>query len=436
MKVAASFVLILAVASACIPGAAGVQALTNDVADLLQEPPQAGESVEIEAYFSGAAAVPMLGFPRPPDDEVWCPTYALYTTALTDRPLLPTLYVLNSTHSNAPSEYEPWLAATLPEQTQSGSYTGPQLPYHARFRGYLNDAAFAHCPHPDRIFVVEEVVEVYEEKPPERVFGWPEVPKDYAGWPRYADGIYGYTIPYPADWTVEAASEPDTPSAVYLRGPEWPDYPVSVRVYDGEFHYDQYDPGSGSRFFDAAEGYGIFQQGGSLGGGSFESQGLDGYETMSQDDATGEVMQAALFSGGGYTYQISLRYPTGFDASQTLLTTFTMMVVGFRLDTLPGPTATPPVRQSLGPGPFLTQEEIAARLLDDSGQTPTILEAQLIPEVEARDRADACETFFGHPEGVWLVKIQGTYEGTTRTMILFLDAVTGEQLCGEEVSPP
>ena len=60
-----------------------------------------------------------------------------------------------------------WLVAAVPEQAQPGSHTSyPSLPYHARLRGYLGEAAFGDCVAAERIFVVEQVVQVYEQNPP------------------------------------------------------------------------------------------------------------------------------------------------------------------------------------------------------------------------------------------------------------------------------
>ncbi|MCC7358422.1 MAG: hypothetical protein IT317_03035 [Anaerolineales bacterium] len=86
---------------------------------------------------------------------------------------------------------------------------------------------------------------------------------------------------------------------------------------------------------------------------------------------------AVLFSGSGRTYELALVFPTGYAASQALLTGYTGIVEGFRLDVDRGPTPTAPVRQDLGAGPFLTEDQR-----------------------------------------------------------LFLDGVSGQQLCGEEIAPP
>ena len=83
-----------------------------------------------------------------------------------------------------------------------------------------------------------------------------------------------------------------------------------------------------------------------------------------------------------------------------------------------------------GPGPFISQEEALAAVQE--WQIAELLGAQLVSEVEARRQAGACNTFEGHPDGVWLLQVRGTFEGSERTMLFFVDAVTGVQVCGEE----
>ena len=142
---------------------------------------------------------------------------------------------------------------------------------------------------------------------------------------------------------------------------------------------------------------------------------------------------AVLFSGSGRTYELALRYPLGFDAPQSLLTTYSIIVEDFRLDVRPSPSPTPPVKQVLGVGPFLSQAEALTHIHDNKGREVTLLEAKLVPEAEARQSADACNTFEGHPDGVWAFTVQGVFENQTRTLQMYLDATTGEQLCGEEI---
>jgi Tol biopolymer transport system component len=404
------------------------------VGDLLRNPPAPGESVELDAYFSGAGATGMAGGPPPPPDQVACPTNLGWFSALTDQPFLANLQLLNGIRGNTLPADAVWLVATTPEATQPGRVVQPQLPYLSRLRGHPSDPAFSNCRDAGRIFIVEEIVAVYQEQPPDASGQAWALPADYAAWPRYEDAELGYSLPYPPDWIVAPQEDPDLVSAVALRSPQWPGYALAVRVHAGETHYDQYDPSSLPPLLQGP-GYGVYEQGWAFGQPVESSQSLAGY-TVDRETGAGQGEQAVLFSAAGYTYELDLTYPTGFDASQPLLTAYTAMVEGFRLASAPGPTPTPPIKQELGPGPFLSEEEALARVRERDGQGVELLDAALLSEASARQMADACSTFFGHPDGVWVLTVRGTYEGMTRTLDLYLDAITGEQLCGEEVTPP
>lgn len=402
------------------------------VADLLANPPAPGQSGELDAYFSGAEAplLPSRGGPAPLPDRVSCPT--VYDAALTDRPFQAILFLLNGSSSNALPDDALWLIATVLEAAKPGVRIVPQLPYHARLHGHLGDPAFSNCQHAERIFVLEEVVEVYQEKPSESMPALLRLPAGYAEWPRYRNADFGFSLPHPPDWRAETLKEPNTLLSVALRAPQWPEYPVVVRVRSDETWYDQYAPASAPPLLQG-EGFGVFQQ-----GWVFQEEakgsGLDGYR-VDRRPAPGEREVSLLFSAQGRTYELALRYPTGFEAPQPLLTAYSAIVEGFQLDTLPGPTPTPPVKQTLGDGPFLTQQQVEVRVRERAGGEIEVLDGQLVSEAEARRLPGPCATFMGHPDGVWLLAVRGNYEGATRTLRLFLDAATGEQLCGEEIHP-
>jgi hypothetical protein len=412
-------------------GISATEPTLQGVAKLLADPPAAGETVEVDAYFSGAVPTYLPGPPRVKGDEVYCPTYSTWMVALTDRPFTPLLRVLNGTSSNLLPAGEGWLAATTPEGTQLGSMTVPDLPYRGRFRGHLGDPAFAGCPDAGRILVVEEVVEVYEqEPPPEREGASPlQQPADYVKWARYDDAAYGYSLTYPPGWTLFPMLDEGSVAAA-LRSPQWPGSPVEMRVYEGETWYDQYEPASIPPLLQG-DAFGLFEQGW-VSGWTTGTQGLSGYtvERACQQEGTACRTAKALFNGNGYSYELSLTYPLGLEASQELLTAYTAIVEGLRLDPPPGPAPAPPIKQELGSGPFLSQEESLAAIRD--GQVVELIGAQLVSEAEARRQSDACNTFQGHPDGVWLLEVRGTFEGSERTMLFFVDAVTGVQVCGEE----
>ena len=400
------------------------------VVEVLASLPPKGARVELDAFYAGATAASLTsGGPPPPSDQVVCP--APWPSYLTDQPFAATLEYLNTTTGNLLPPDAAWLVAATPEQTHAGGYVMyPMLPYHARLRGYFGEPAFATCEHAGRIFVVERVVQVYEQDPPDPAANRLQVPRGYATWPRDHDAKWGYSLPYPPDWQLKPLDD----STLRLTGPSWPDHPVVVRVYAGETHYDQYetDPTKTPPLL-RGSGWGVFEQDLPVpAGAGFQTQGLAGYSIEPDADQAGGRTVAVLFSGSGRTYELALTYPIGFSASQALLNIYTGIVEGFRLDVDPGPTPTAPVQQSLGAGPFLTQAQAVAAAEQHAGGPLSLLSADLVSEAQARGRAQACNTFMGHPDGVWLLVVHGQFEGQARRMQLFLDATSGEQLCGEE----
>jgi|GEM_PF-904360 len=392
------------------------------VADILANPPSPGERVEVDAYYSGAGGLALHGGPRPPEDQVLCPMN--WSAALTDRPFIAMLSLLNGRRSNVLPGGDAWLVAVTPDQMRPGVRSEPQLPYHARFRGYFGEPAFSECEDTARIFVVEEVVEVYEENPPE-VSG-EQVLESLATWPRHHDAAWGHSLPYPPDWEMEQLDD----RAISIYPPEWPGYAMVVRVHEGETHYDQYDPAAAPHLLQGKD-WSVFEQGWVF-DGIPGSQHLTGY-AAEDDDQPGEQSISVLLSGQGHTYDLSLRYPTGMDTQQFLVTAYTLMVEGFRLDQLPAPSPTPPVKQELGEGPFLSQEEVLRLLRERHDEDIELLGARLVAEAEARQGVGPCATFAGHPEGIWLLRVRIVSEGERRSMLLLVDATTGEQLCGEEM---
>ena len=400
--------------------------IKQDVAGLLRNPPSSGETIEIDAYFSGATTIPMPGHFPPPPDQIACPNF--YDAALTDQPFLADLAVLNSVGGNPLPDEAPWLIAVTPDMLKPGVWQLPQLPYHARLRGHLGEALLAQCRHADRIFVVEQVVQVYEEKPAES-FPYPrQLPDDYTTWTRYHDANTGFSLFYPPDWQIEQVDD----VSWNLRAPQWPDWPVTVRVHVGETHLDQYDPAAMPPLLQGNIGFGVYGQGGGI-SEAIDTQHLDGYE-INHDETLAERSVSVLFSGGGRTYELALRYPLGFDAPQSLMTAYSIIVERFRLDVRPAPSPTPPIKQALGAGPFLSQEEALTHVRDSEGREVVLMEAKLMSEAAARQSADACSTFESHPDGVWMVIVRGVFEEQTRTIRMYLNATTGEQLCGEEIS--
>lgn len=210
----------------------------------------------------------------------------------------------------------PWLiAAVLPEMR---SEIGP-LPYHARFRGHLGDPRFAECFERDRIFVVEQVVKTDEKVPQPDAKSF-RLRMDYSQWPRYSDPNLGFSLPYPPDWTVKTLKDATT---ITFYSPQNPAHPVVVEVLSQSARQTRYP-----NLVEAPADVMAFQQ-----GKYFDvkgSQSLFG-DTL-EEDGDIERVQIVLFSTPERTFELRLRYPLGFAASQQLLAQYTAMVSGFRLD--------------------------------------------------------------------------------------------------------
>ena len=191
-----------------------------------------------------------------PQHQIACPSF--YGAALTDRPFLADLVVLNGIGGNPLPDDAPWLIATTADLLQPGVWQLPQLPYHAKLRGHLGEAVPAHCQHADRIFLVEQVVQVYEEKPVESSPYLPNLPDDYAAWPRYHNTSLGFSFSYPPDWQIDQLDD----VTWHLRAPQWPDYPMVMRVHAGETHLDQYDSTSTPPLLQGITSFGVYGQGG------------------------------------------------------------------------------------------------------------------------------------------------------------------------------
>ncbi len=395
------------------------------VADILARRPAPGESVELDAYFSGAG-VPEGGcvIVTPDLEHVCCPgriCTGVWTVLLTDRPYQVVLGIGRGVTVNTLPEDAPWLIAATEEGTKPGVYAPAQLPFYARLRGHLDNTTFAHCNHADRIFVVESVVKVYQKERPPSLDYRSGLPEDYTDWPRYHDATWGYSIPYPPNWQVERTDA----TTVAIRAPAWPQYPLQVRVHDGEIRLYDPDALKGLTWLQQAQGMGVYQHGG------YGGSGLPGY-VVDLKYGPDERIRSFILSGSGHIYELTMRYPLGFDYSQALVNHLGAIVAGFRLDMPPTPTVTP-TRFPLGEGPFLSRDEIIAIARERYGDIE-ILDARLVAEKEARyTDVRTCYIFPDHPEGVWLLVVRGELEGATRTVRFFLNGKTGEQSCGEEI---
>ncbi len=390
--------------------------LIGDVAALLQDPPGPMESVEINAYHGeGYESWPGRGRS---ESMSGCPSAD--SSPLTDQPLWQTLSFGGHSSGNPIPDGAPWLIAA-----QVGGTPFPELPRFARLRGHLGDPAFAHCPEADRIFTVEDVVEIYEEK---REFTYSQ--PDYGKWRQYSDPLGRFRLAYPPDWEIAASSD----DLITLSSEHWPDSPVTVRVIDGSF-----DPTAAPGDVDVQ----TWEDG-------FWQRPPKELVTSNVPVLTGDVHYCAggiidgcievVFSHAGNDFVFRHKYPTGFDAHQATLWTFQHIADTFWVEGRATITPTPTPNTILGDGPFWTAEraeEAALRMIPDGPWR--VVESRMVTEHEAR-RLNLCGRFHddeipdysdfgGHPEGVWIVTMRGRMGNRETIYHTYLDAVNGYHLC-------
>lgn len=310
------------------PGATATAVpFSNDIAKLLASPPPVGTVVELDAYYLRSwdtrpdPRTLMTGTPVP---MLHCSTVF---TALTDSPMYGTLHDLLGSFSNVPMKSEPYLVAVTPAFTQPQPYWGsPGLPYHARLRGRFGDPAFADCDEAARMFVVENLVQVYQLELRDSAFAV-QLPADVLKWARYEDRAQGFSIAHPLDWTITLVTEPNTVTAVALTSPRYPDFPVTVRVFDNQNALDGFD--QAASLLGGISSYGQLQQGERF-GSRLQTQKLTGERAGRQTETT--MTNFAVFKHDSASYVIELTYPLGSSAPQDLISTYLTMVESFRLD--------------------------------------------------------------------------------------------------------
>ncbi|HOG48459.1 MAG TPA: L,D-transpeptidase [Anaerolineae bacterium] len=380
----------------------------HSVADLLASPPGAGKTVDVDAYLSPAGTLRCTG---------------AGSVILADRPFSRELAVLGSTQANPLLDDAPWLALA----SGPGVPAAADLPYHARVRGRLTEpAASDGCSPGTPVFLVESVLRTYVQDPAKVVAAAGAAP---AAWPRHHDVEMSCSVPLPPGWRVEHAGD----GSLSLSALEWPASAITVRVYPGETHHDPYEPDSLPALL-VAQSWSVLAQSTVLGPDA-TTQGLYGYR-IDREEGPAERSVAVLFSGHGYTYELGVHYPLGFAASQPLLDVFSAVVAGFGLNAPLTPSPTPPVRQALGRGPFLSEEDAVKAACGCLRQEiDAVVAQQLVPEAEARRLGTPCATFRGHNDAIWAITVETPLAERTGNLRLLIDAATGRELCREEITP-
>jgi len=171
--------------------------LYGSVAELIEDPPPAGETVWVDAYH-GEIIMTYPGLIRDQSSSR-CPSAT--TSPLLDRPLLLQLSGFDRIKGMAPkAEDEPvLLAAGLDVNGQVNVL--PSMPRHGRLVLHMGDPVFGHCDSPNRIALIERVAHVFEPKP---------------------------------DWPAIGRSIRESETSYWHQGPRWAPYRVAVLEGQGQ----------------------------------------------------------------------------------------------------------------------------------------------------------------------------------------------------------
>lgn len=137
--------------------------LFSRVKDVLEQRLPTGTAIQIDAYYS--KYIPGTYIPLAEPGKIGCPRFP---AVLTDEPLSSCKPLTSGDYTcDGPTTGDLFLQVVSPQQIVPGrEIMPPQLPYHARFSGHLGDPRLAHCAGADRIFIIDGIVQVYEEKLP------------------------------------------------------------------------------------------------------------------------------------------------------------------------------------------------------------------------------------------------------------------------------
>lgn len=391
------------------------QVTNAGVAELLRNPPPIDQIVEITAYVVPIGqGMPSGGWPG---GGGMC-----QLRILTDIPFAGSVRTLDRISSGPPPQTIPWLNAL----------GGDDLPHHARFRGHVADpAAYGNCPSSTPIFVVDAILEVYQQNPPVSM----QMPDEVDGidsWRQYDDAALGYHLIYPPTWQIEEVNNDQGLPVVTIRSPEFPEHPIMLRVYSGEISLDPHD---------AAHSPAIVRNGTLMQQSQFSvarkvaSQGLWATVVRRVDDQQRPTI-GAVFAGGGHTYDFSLVYSEDRFVPQLVLDTLAVMVAGFRLDTPPAPTPDT-VAQTIDPSrtyldqPAATERARALLRASFGFSSYEITDVRMLSERDLREEAQECSLFQGHAGAVWSFTIRGMMSGHVQVAKIGLNAESGELLCSQ-----
>jgi len=135
--------------------------LYGSVAELVADPPPAGETVWVDAYH-GEFIKTYPGWGRF-ESMSGCPSALV--SPLLDKPFLLQLSAFNGISASAPDADDGPVLITAGLDADGQLTPFPDLPRHGRLVLHMGDPALAHCDDAGRIVVVERVAHVFEAKP-------------------------------------------------------------------------------------------------------------------------------------------------------------------------------------------------------------------------------------------------------------------------------
>lgn len=351
-----------------------------------------------------------------------CPVIVARLPTLTDAPFVTEFSVAGAKLPNAIPQSLPSLELVIPFKLGI-----IDLPARAELHGHVFDPHYASCPDSRTLFVLDSIANAVPRPTPQPTIS--EVATQ--SWQVWSDSVTGLGLNYPKGWTVQTTHNVGSVTSAEFTSGDMSKH-VSLDVTAGETYWTQDSSYAapellqGQRVILAHAGQALARLVDVVG---------------SESDQGHQRTIRVVFNYGGNTVILSTHFTDGTALDPQLLGIFTGMAASFHFDKSVGisdpmdPTLT--ASDQIGKGPFIgidTAEQIAVA---SSGMTQThVIDAKMVSEKAARETTPGvCREFQERPQAVWLVKLSGTKPtGETATILVYLDAVTGESICQTDVS--
>lgn len=342
-----------------------------------------------------------------------CP---IWIQTLTDTPYRGTVRLLDTSSTNSLPTRVPFLIVANPED----------MPYHARFLGHFGGSDFSECDNNQRIFVVDQILQVYEQASPKS-----SIP-DISTWSQFDNSTYLFKFPYPRNATITTSVTSEKDPLWNIQTQEDPNYPISIRIYSQEYFIDPYNRESAPA---PVRGGRLFTQESTFFGSSIRSQGLSAYR-IDRTDAIGQKI-SVIFNAGGHAYEVSLVYSP--ETLQSTLDVYTIIVTSFQLSIPISKTPTTTLQIVPSPDQILPESIITSGINSQiQAQFSTSRDKYIIRMMRLTSDSDmrnnpGCSDYQGHPLGVWIAQVSGIIQDVQRTIEIAVDASSGTILCGYDI---